>query len=83
MPPHDGGGLHNSSQSQQVWPAPHHPDYQDPVTPPQPHTFRRSSQDNAQLMTQKEVLKFKPASRLEQIGDKSSKQVDDRKHRIG
>jgi len=34
-------------------------------------------------MTQKEVLKFKPASRLEQIGDKSSKQVDDRKHRIG
>jgi hypothetical protein len=26
---------------------------------------------------------FKPAPRLEQIGDKCSKQVDDRKHRIG
>jgi hypothetical protein len=32
-------------------------------------------------MTQKEVLNFKPAPRLEQIGDKCSKQVDDRKHR--
>jgi hypothetical protein len=34
-------------------------------------------------MTQNEVLNFKPAPRLEQIGDKYSKQVDDRKHRIG
>jgi hypothetical protein len=34
-------------------------------------------------MTQKEVLNFKPAPRLEQIDDKCSKQVDDRKHRIG
>jgi hypothetical protein len=33
--------------------------------------------------TQKEVLNFKPAPRLEQIGDKCSKQIDDRKHRIG
>jgi cytochrome c len=30
--------------------------------------------------TQKEVLNFKPAPRLEQISDKCSKQVDDRKH---
>jgi len=34
-------------------------------------------------MTQKEVLNFKPAPRLEEIGDKCSKQVHDRKHRIG
>jgi hypothetical protein len=45
-------------------------------------TLRRSSLDNVELMTQKEVLNFKPAPRLEQIGDKCSKQVDDRKHRI-
>ena len=51
--------------------------------PPQPQTLRRSSQDNVELMTQKEVLNFKPAPRLEQIGDKCSKQVDDRNHRIG
>jgi hypothetical protein len=34
-------------------------------------------------MTKKEVLDLKPAPRLEQIGDKCSKQVHDRKHRIG
>jgi len=34
-------------------------------------------------MTQKEVLDFKPAPRLEQIGYKRCKQVDDRNHRIG
>jgi hypothetical protein len=40
-------------------------------------------QGNVELMTEKQVLRFKPAPRLEQIGDISSKQVDDRKHRIG
>jgi len=34
-------------------------------------------------MTQKEVLNLKAAPRLEQMGDKCSKQVEDRKHRIG
>jgi hypothetical protein len=34
-------------------------------------------------MTQKKVLDFKPAWWLEQIGYEGSKQVDDRKHRIG
>jgi hypothetical protein len=34
-------------------------------------------------MTKKEVLDLKPPPRLEQVGDKCSKQVDDRKHRIG
>jgi hypothetical protein len=58
-------------------------DHQGPVTLPQTQTLWRSSQDNVELMTQKEVLNFKPAPRLEQIGDKCSKQVDDRKHRIG
>jgi hypothetical protein len=46
-------------------------------------SLRRSSQDNVELMTQKEILNFKPPPRLEQIGDKCSKQVDGRKHRIG
>src|SRR5262245_23108024 len=44
--------------------------------------LRRSPQGNIELMTQKEVLNFKRASRLEQIRDKCPKQVDDRKHRI-
>jgi hypothetical protein len=33
-------------------------------------------------MTEKEDLGFKPAPRLEQIGDKSCKQAEDRKHRM-
>jgi hypothetical protein len=34
-------------------------------------------------MTKKEVLGFKPAPRLEQIGGIRSNQIDDRKHHIG
>jgi hypothetical protein len=30
-----------------------------------------------------EVLNFKPAPRLEQIGDKCGQQMEDRKHRTG
>jgi hypothetical protein len=81
MPPQDGGGLHNSSQTQQTWPAPRHPDHQGPITSSQPPALRRSPQGNIELMTQKEVLNFKPTSRLEQIRQKCSKQVDDRKHK--
>jgi hypothetical protein len=33
-------------------------------------------------MTEKQILGFKPTSRLEQIGEMRSKQVDDRKHRM-
>ena len=66
MPPQDGGRLHNSSQSQQAWPEPRHPDHQGPVTPPQTQTLRRSSQDNVELMTQKEVLNWlTPSSKLD------------------
>jgi hypothetical protein len=83
MPPQDGGRLHNSGQSQQVWPAPRYPHHQGPVTPPQKQRLWRSSQDNIELMTQEEVLNFKPAPRLKLIGEKCSKQVDDRKHPVG
>jgi hypothetical protein len=57
MPPQDGGRLHNSSQSQQPRPEPRHPDHH-AVTLPQTETLWRSSQDNVELMTQKEVLNF-------------------------
>jgi hypothetical protein len=32
-------------------------------------------------MTEKQILGFKPAPRLEQVGDKHSECVQDRKHR--
>jgi hypothetical protein len=38
---------------------------------------------DVELMPQKEVLNFKPAPRLEQIGDKCGQQMEDREHRTG
>ena len=66
MPPQDGGRLHNSSQSQQAWPEPRHPDHQGPITSSQPPALRRSPQGNIELMTQKEVLNWlTPSSKLD------------------
>ena len=38
---------------------------------------------NVELMTQKEVLDFKPAPRPKQVGDKRPKQLKECKHRAG
>jgi len=54
-----------------------------PVTAAQSRTKRRMPQGDAELMTEKQVLRLKPAPRLEQIGDKHSDRVQDRKHRPG
>jgi hypothetical protein len=34
-------------------------------------------------MSEKEILDFKPAPRLEQVADKRPKQIEDRTHRVG
>jgi hypothetical protein len=34
-----------------------------------------------ELMTKEQILRFKPAARLEQVSDEHSKRVQDRKHR--
>jgi hypothetical protein len=36
-----------------------------------------------ELMSEKEILDFKPAPRLEQVADKRPKQTEDRTHRVG
>jgi hypothetical protein len=41
------------------------------------------TQGNIELMSKKEILNFKPTSRLEQIGAKRPKQMEDGKHRVG
>ena len=62
---------------------PSHQRNQGPIASTQRRTMRRSSQGNVQLMPKKEILDFKPLSRLEQTGDKCRKQMDDGKHRTG
>jgi len=42
---------------------------------------RRTPQNNIELMPKEEILDFKPASRLEQFGDKRPKQLKKCKHR--
>jgi hypothetical protein len=44
--------------------------------------MRRSPQCNAQLMPEKQILGFKPAARLEQVGNKHSKRVQDGKPKM-
>src|SRR5439155_466813 len=50
-----------------------HPHQQRAITAPQPKTWRSSPRCDVELMTEKEVLGFKPAPRPEQIGDIRSK----------
>ena len=61
MPPQDRGRLNNSGQTEQVRPHSGHPNHQGTVTCPKPDTLRGSPQGHVELMTQKEVLDFKPA----------------------
>jgi hypothetical protein len=75
-------GLNDAGQTEQAWPEPSHPCQQCPVTPTQPQTVRCTPQGNVELMPKKEILDFKPAPRLEQIGDKRPKQIK-HKHRGG
>jgi hypothetical protein len=81
MPPKDGLRLNHPGRAEQAWPEPGHPYQQRPITAVQSNTRRRTPQGDAELMTEKQVLGFKPAPRLEQIGDEHSERVQDRKHR--
>jgi len=61
MPPQDRGRVYNSRQIEQARPHSGHPNHQSTVTCPKPDTFRGPPQSDVELMTQKEVLDFKPA----------------------
>jgi hypothetical protein len=76
MSSQDSLRLYDLGYIEQSGPNPSHPYQQRPVTTVQPQTRRRSP-----LMTEKQVLGFKPASRLEDVGDEHHEQVQDGKHR--
>jgi hypothetical protein len=80
MPPKDGLRLNHLGRAEQAWPEPGHPYQQRPITAVQSKTRRRTPQGDAELMTEKQVLRFKPAPRLEEVGDAHSERVHDRKH---
>ena len=68
--------MNNAGQTEQARPRSDHPNHQGTVTCAKPDTLWGSPQGDVELMTQKEVLDFKPAWWLEQIGYEG-------KHRIG
>ena len=69
MPPKDGLRLNHLGRIKQARPDPCHPYQQRPVNPAQSKTRRCPSQSDVELMTEKQVLSFKPAPRLEHVGD--------------
>jgi len=81
MPPQDGLRLHRLGQIEQPRPNPGHPDQQCPIAAVQSRSRWRPLQGDIELIAEKQVLGFKPASRLEHVGDKHSKRVQDRQHR--
>ena len=82
MPTKDGLWLNHLGHAEQARPEPGHPYQQRPVTAAQSKTRRRTPQGDAELMTEKQVLGFKLAPRLEQVGDAHSERVQHRKHRF-
>ena len=83
MPSQDGSRLHDPGYVEQTGPDPRHPYQQRPITAVQPQPRRRSPQCDVELMTEKQVLGFQPASRLENVDNEGPQHVQDRKHRPG
>src|ERR1019366_7432215 len=80
MPPKDGLGLTHWAHAEQPRPEPGHQYQQPPVTAAQPKTRRGPPQSDVELMTEKQILDFKPQPRLEHVGDEHSERAQDRKH---
>jgi hypothetical protein len=83
MPPQNCVRLHDASHTKQAWPKPSHQYQQHPVATTQARMLRSTPQGNIELMPKKEILDFKPTPRLEQVGGKCPKQMEDCKHRTG
>jgi hypothetical protein len=81
MPAQDRIGLNHLGRTKQAGPQPNQPNHKRPITAAQPKTRRRTPQCDIQLMTEEQILGFKPAARLEQVGDQHSEQIQNRKHR--
>jgi hypothetical protein len=83
MPTQDRVRLNHAGQTEQAWPEPCHPHQQGSVSPTQTKTVRCTPHRDIELMAQIQVLNFKSTSRLEPVCDKSSEQVEQRKHHNG
>jgi hypothetical protein len=82
MPTKDGLRLNHLGRIKQAWPELGDPYKQCAITAAKSKTSWRPPQGDVELMSEKQVLGFKPPPRLEQIKDEHSERVQDRKHRF-
>jgi len=73
--------LNDLRRTKQARPEPGHPDQQGPVTAAQSKTRRCTPQGDAKLMAKEQVLRFKPARRLEEVDDEHCERMQEREHR--
>jgi hypothetical protein len=81
MPSQDSLRLNHLGRTKQARPQLGHPYEQRAITSMQSKTRWCPPQSDGELMTEKQILGFKPAPRLEQVSDEHSERVHDRKHR--
>ncbi len=73
--------MNDLRRTEQARPEPGHPDQEGPVTAAQSKTRRRTPQGDAELMAKEQVLRFKPARRLEEVDDEHGERMQKREHR--
>jgi hypothetical protein len=81
MPPQNGLRLNYPGHAEQVRPEQGHPYEQRAISVAQSKTRWCPAQSDVELMTEKQILGFKPVPRLEQVGDEHYERVQDRNHR--
>src|SRR5215831_10381040 len=82
MPAKDRIRLNHARQAEQVWPEPCHPDHECSISSAQPETMRSVPHHDIELMTQIQVLDFKPAPRLEPVENQRKDQAEQGKHTV-
>jgi hypothetical protein len=81
MPSQDGLRSHHLHRTNKARPEPGHPYEQRAIAAAQSKTRWCPSQSDGKLMAENQILSFKPAPRLEQVGCQHFERVQDCKHR--
>jgi hypothetical protein len=82
MPTQEGLWLNRLGRTKKARLKPGHPYEQPAIIATQSKTRWCPPQSDVELKAEKQILGFKPAPRLEHVGDENSERVQDCKHRF-